>query len=67
MGDSLLQIGFAIVGFSDKCPPTVRLNRAVRGAGAGVFTPPLGVFVCRQRLEKIIGLGIMLLFAGLGG
>ena len=33
MADRLLHKGFAIDGFSGYCPPTVRLDRAVRVAG----------------------------------
>ena len=45
VGDSLLQMGFAVDGFSDSCPPTVRRDSAVRVAGAGVVTPPRGFCV----------------------
>jgi hypothetical protein len=33
-----------LAAFAVKRPPTVRLVRDVRWAGAGVFTPPLRVF-----------------------
>ena len=48
-------LALRLSAFANKRPPTVRLVRDVRWAGAGVFTPPLGFCVPATVKRKLSG------------